>query len=178
MMFWCQLLTSTMVRFGSTNVIRRPTAVVVPAPGTLLAAIIQQASPDILPDGVLTVESHGVGGLDFHDPITATARYAQYVPRDFRKAAVQDRYWLGLSSRITQDSVPMRVRDRLKDCRCPSRSFSLSLGSHLFELFRCRHSPARRSIAHSPIRTEEERMSSLILRTWLVRTLDRIPSVK
>ena len=128
----------------------------------MLAAIIEQASPNILTDRVLAVEPHSVGCLDFHDPITATARNAQYVPRNFRKATVQDRHWLSLPSRIMQEGVPMRIRRRLKDVRRSLRSISLGLCSHFFELFRCRHSPARGSIAHHTIRTKIEHSSSLI----------------
>lgn len=51
----------------------RPAAVVVAVSGALLAACIQQAAADVLPDGVCPKESHSIDGLYFDNSIAAAA---------------------------------------------------------------------------------------------------------
>jgi hypothetical protein len=42
---------------------RRPATIVFVATSAVLATLIEQALPGIFPDGVLTIEPHGIGGL-------------------------------------------------------------------------------------------------------------------
>jgi hypothetical protein len=47
--------------------------------GALLAGVVKQPLRNILPNRVATIQSDGIGGLDFHGPLAAAAGDAQYV---------------------------------------------------------------------------------------------------
>jgi hypothetical protein len=51
----------------------RPAAVLFVATGALAASVVQKALADVLPDRVRTVETDGVGLLDFDGPAAAAA---------------------------------------------------------------------------------------------------------
>ena len=59
-----------------------PTPVVLVAAGSLLACIVQQPLPDLLPDRFPTVEAYRIDGLDFYGALAAAARDAQHVTLD------------------------------------------------------------------------------------------------
>jgi hypothetical protein len=82
--------------------------------GTLLAPIIEQFSSDILPDGVRTIEAHGISCLDLDNPVATMARDAQNMPWDLGKTAVLNGNPTRLGTRILQKGVPRRLRHWLR----------------------------------------------------------------
>jgi len=50
--------------------------------GTLLAGVVQQPLPDVLPDRLGTVKPDRVDSLDFHGPLAAAAGDPQDVALD------------------------------------------------------------------------------------------------
>jgi hypothetical protein len=61
---------------------RRPAPVLFVTTGTLLAGVVQQPLPDVLPDRLGTVKPDRVDILDFHGPSAAAAGDSQHVALD------------------------------------------------------------------------------------------------
>jgi hypothetical protein len=73
----------------------------------VVAGLIEQSLPDILPDGVRPIEPDGIRLLNFDNAKAADAFDAQHMARDFREAALLDRKRRPSSgARIGQDRIP------------------------------------------------------------------------
>jgi hypothetical protein len=75
--------------------------------GAIAASLVEQALPDIFPDGMRPIKPDGIGFLHFDGAKAADAFDAQHMARDFREAALLN--WQRRPSggaRVGQDRVP------------------------------------------------------------------------
>lgn len=73
-----------------------------------MAAVVEQPYANVLPDGVLAINSHRVGSLDFNDAVAASATDGENVPRYLRKSPVLDLYACSaVSARVPDDRIPI-----------------------------------------------------------------------
>src|SRR5205085_11779266 len=91
---------------GSGHIVERPAAVFLMTSRPLGAGIVQQAPPDILPDGALAVESDGVDFLDFDAPAAAPAAHPQKVLGNFAKRQRGDAGSRRFGTRFLQKRMP------------------------------------------------------------------------
>ncbi|WP_167523510.1 hypothetical protein [Bradyrhizobium sacchari] len=64
----------------------RPAAVLFIAAGPVLARVVQQPLPDLLPNGLLPVQANGIGLLDLDNALASAAGNAQDVLRELGQA--------------------------------------------------------------------------------------------
>ena len=131
-------------------------------PCAIAACLIEQALPDIFPDGMRPIVFDGIGLLDFDDPRTAHAFDSQHMARDFREPALLDRQWRPSSGAwIGQDRIPQFIGQRIAGARFGFLAIRLasSLPRQLFHLLWGGHSPACGSLIRhgrlEQIRNEE-----------------------
>jgi hypothetical protein len=71
------------------------------------AGLVEQALPDILPDGMRPIKPDGIRLLNFDNAKTADAFDAEQMAGDFREAALLDRQRRPSSgARFGQDRIP------------------------------------------------------------------------
>jgi hypothetical protein len=73
---------------GLGQIERRPAPIFFKPASALLARIVQEPLPDVLPGRVPAVQANCIGGLDLHDTPAASAGDAQHVPLDFREMSL------------------------------------------------------------------------------------------
>jgi hypothetical protein len=73
----------------------------------IAAGLVEQALPDIFPDGMWSIKSDGIGFLHFDGAKAANAFDAEHMARNFREAALLDwQRWSSGRARIGQDRLP------------------------------------------------------------------------
>lgn len=122
----------------------------------LRTGIVQQALPDVLPDGALTVEADSVHLLYLDGPAATPALHSQKMVGNFVQPHRGDggSGWTGMRRPILEKRLPVfRRQVVIRSQGGGGRGLPAESGRHLFHLFDCRHAPAGRLVHHKATRT-------------------------
>ena len=86
----------------------RPASVLLEAACPGLAAVVEQALANVLPDRMRTEELHGIEALDLDGPRATPALDPEQFARDLRQPhLLEGQPWPSSGARVLQDAVPV-----------------------------------------------------------------------